>query len=323
LRTPPESFRATRDYLAICMSGSVFIFGYNAMSSIMRGLGDSKRPLLFVSVATVANVALDIVMVGPLGMGAAGAAWATVISQALSLVLSVAYLSRHGFRFSLKIDGAILKRLLGLGFPIGLQQFVVQASFVFLASLINGYGVAASAASGICIKVNSFAILPGLAMLSAISAMTGQNVGAGRYDRALQTLFAGIKIIMPVAAVIWILVNTFVSGIIGIFSRDPEVHAYGVVYMRFLSVDAVLATGLFCLSGLLSGAGKTRFTLFSSILSSIIIRVPLAYLFSMVLGMGFPGIGLAIALAPLGSLVLASAYVASGRWKRSRAAAVA
>jgi putative MATE family efflux protein len=317
LRTPPESYHQARDYLAICMTGSVFILGYNALSSVMRGLGDSKRPFLFIAVATVANVILDVVMVGPLRMGAAGAAWATVASQALSLVLSIAYLMRRGFHFSLRIDRGALKRLLAIGLPMGIQQFVVQVSFVFLGWLINGFGVAASAASGICSKVNSFAILPGLAMLSAVSAMAGQNVGAGRYDRALHTSFAALKVIMPVAVVIFAVVNLFTGGIIRIFSRDPAVIADGLVYMRYLTFDALFATALFCLAGLFNGAGRTTFTLFNSILSSIVIRVPLAWLFAETLGMGLAGVGLASAVAPLGALAAAILYLASGRWKKS------
>lgn len=317
LRAPAESFGQARDYLAICMAGSVFILGYNALSSIMRGLGDSKRPFLFISVATVANVILDIVMVGPLRMGAAGAAWATVASQALSLVLSVAYLARRGFRFSLRIERETLKRLLGIGLPMGIQQFIVQVSFVFLGWLINGFGVAASAASGICSKVNSFAILPGLAMLSAVSAMAGQNVGAGRYDRALHTLFAALKVILPIAALILVAINLFTDGILRIFTRDPAVISAGLAYMRYLTVDALFASALFCFSGLFNGAGRTTFTLLNSILSSIVIRVPLAWIFAETLGMGLPGVGLASAIAPLGALAVAILYLASGRWKRS------
>jgi putative MATE family efflux protein len=317
LDAPAESFNQARDYLRICMGGSVFIFGYNAMSSIMRGLGDSKRPLYFVAIATATNVVLDIVMVGPLHMGVAGAAWATVASQALSLILSVAYLARRGFDFGFKVYGDTLKRLLKVGFPIGLQQLVVQISFVFLLALVNGYGVAASAASGICVKVNSFAILPGLAMLSAVSAMAGQNIGAQRFDRALQTMLAGLKVILPTGLAIFAIVNIFTPAIIGVFSRDPEVVRLGVIYMRFLSVDALLATGIFCFTGLLIGAGKTNITLFNSFLSSILVRVPLAYIFARVLGMGLRGVGLAAAIAPLGALTVAVAYVASGRWKRS------
>lgn len=317
LRAPAESFASARDYLSICMSGSLFIFGYNAMSSIMRALGDSKRPLLFVSIATAANVVLDLALVGALRMGAPGAAWATVISQALSLALSIAYLARRGFRFGLAIDRSILKRLLRIGFPMGLQQLIVQLSFVFLAWIINGYGVAASAATGICVKVNSFAILPGLAMLSAVSAMAGQNIGAGRYDRALKTLFAALRVILPLGAAIFAAVNVFTRQIIGLFSREPAVLEYGVLYMRYLSVDALAVTGLFCISGLLVGAGRTRFTLFSSLLSSILLRVPMAWIFASVLGMGLSGVGLAAALAPFGSLALAIGYLLSGRWKRS------
>jgi len=147
--------------------------------------------------------------------------------------------------------------------------------------------------------------------------MAGQNVGAGRYDRALKTAFAALKIIMPIAALIFVVVNVFTGAIIGIFSRDPAVLADGMLYMRYLTFDALFATILFCLAGLFNGAGRTTFTLFSSVLSSIAIRVPLAWVFSETLGMGLAGVGLASALAPLGALAVAIAYLASGRWKKS------
>jgi putative MATE family efflux protein len=317
LSAPPESFVQARDYLRICMSGSVFIFGYNALSAIMRGLGDSKRPLIFVAVAAAVNVALDLFMVGILRMGAAGAAWATVASQALSLVLSIVYLARRGFALGIRINGATLKRLTGIGLPMAAQQFVVQFSFIFLLALINSFGVAASAATGICIKVNSFAILPGLAMLSAVSAMAGQNIGALRYDRALGAMGAALRIIVPVAAAICIAVNLFTRDIIGVFSRDADVIAIGSIYLRFISVDALIASVVFCLLGLLLGAGRTNVTLLNSFLSSIVLRVPLAYVLAKVLGMGIIGLGSAVILGTLGSLAFLSAYVASGKWKRS------
>jgi putative MATE family efflux protein len=314
---PPESYSQARDYLAICMGGSAFIFGYNALSSIMRGLGDSKRPFLFVGIATGTNVVLDLLAVGALRLGAAGAAWATVISQAFSLILSAVYLGRRGFRFSLRIHGPTLKRLLGLGLPMGLQQLIVQVSFVFLSYLVNGYGVSASAAAGICAKVNSFAILPGLAMSAAISAMAGQNIGAQRFDRAMQTLLTGLKVILPLDLAIFIAVNIFTAGIIGAFSVDPGVIGLGVIYMRYVSVDALIVMPLFCLSGLLIGAGRTGITLFTSFFSSILLRMPLAWLFSRSLGLGFQGVGLGTALAPAGALAFSIIYLATGRWKRS------
>jgi putative MATE family efflux protein len=317
LSTPPESFSQARDYLRICMSGSVFIFGYNALSAIMRGLGDSKRPLIFVAVAAAVNVVLDLFMVGFLRMGAAGAAWATVASQALSLILSIVYLARRGFALGLKIHGPTLKRLTGIGLPMAAQQFVVQFSFVFLLALINSFGVSASAATGICLKVNSFAILPGLAMLAAVSAMAGQNIGAGRYDRALAAMWAALKIIVPVAAVICAFLNFFTRDIIGVFSRDADVIAIGSVYLRFISGDALLASIVFCLLGLLLGAGRTNVTLLNSVISSIVLRVPLAYLLAKTFRLGIGGVGLAIILATLGSLAFLSTYVASGKWKRS------
>ncbi len=320
LRTPAESAAQARDYLRICMTGSVFIFGYNALSAIMRGLGDSKRPFAFIAIATATNVVLDLFMVGVLRMGAAGAAWATVASQALSLVLAVAYLARKGFPFSLRIDRRILGRLVGIGLPMALQQLIIHVSFIFLTFLINRYGVRASAAAGVCAKVNSFAILPGIAMLGAVSSMAGQNIGAGRHDRALGTMFAGLRIIVPAALAVFAVVNLFPRSIIGLFSDDPEVTSIGVEYLRFLSADALIASIVFCFSGLLVGAGKTNVTFANSFVSSILLRMPLAWLFSRALGLGMRGIGLAVAVATAISLAILASYVASGRWKRPIAA---
>jgi Na+-driven multidrug efflux pump len=174
--------------------------------------------------------------------------------------------------------------------------------------------VAASAAAGICSKVNSFAILPGVAMLSAISSMAGQNIGAGRYDRALATEREGLKLILPVAAVIFTCVNLFTRPILSAFSSDPEVLAIGERYLRFLSVDALIVTNVFCVNGLITGAGKTFVTLINTCVSSIVLRIPLAYVLAK--GMGMKGVGIAVAASPLGSLLCGVYYVRSGRWKK-------
>ena len=190
LNTPEGSFKDALDYLNICMIGTILIVGYNAVSAVLRALGDSKRPLWFVTIAAITNIVLDIILVGFCDMRAAGAALATVIAQALSFILSVIYLKTNNFIFdfklkSFRIHKDKLKRLVKVGLPTMAQQTLVSFSFLTLTSLSNAVAsVAGGTAIGIGSKVNSFAILPGIAMSSSIASMSGQNIGAGDYNRA-------------------------------------------------------------------------------------------------------------------------------------------
>ena len=200
LNAPKESFAEARKYLDICMAGNVFIFGYNSVSAVLRGMGNSRHPLIFVAIATVTNVILDLIFVGVFGMGAAGAAWATIMAQALSFILSVIYLRRNNFLFdfrqrSFRIDREIALLLLKVGLPTSLQGTLVSSSFMFLTRLANDIaGIAGSTALSIAGKVNSVAILPSLAMQASVSSMAGQNLGAKKPKRAIKTMFVAIGI---------------------------------------------------------------------------------------------------------------------------------
>ena len=202
INTPKESFSEARIYFFISMLGTIFIFGYNALSAVMRGLGDSRNPLIFVAVACVANIILDLLFVAQFKMGAAGAALATVISQAISMILCILYLKKNDFifDFSLKsFKGATkkqLKLILKIGIPTSVQNVATSTSFLFLTALVNSLGVMASAAVGAVGKLNGFAILPGVAMSTSVSAMGAQNIGAKKYDRAAKTMLCGMTIAM-------------------------------------------------------------------------------------------------------------------------------
>ena len=324
LDTPPEAFAHAKEYLIICLSGTLFIFGYNAISSIQRGLGDSIRPLIFVGVACLVNVGLDLWLVKGLGMGAAGAAWATVIAQAISLILAALYLGRNKFIFdfkprSFRIQKEKMKLMVKLGIPSSVQSIIVNVSFLVMTRLVNGIGgYTASAAVGIVGKFNSFAILPAVAMSSAVSAFAAQNIGAGLHDRAKKSLTVGIIIAMTISAAVFAAVQLFPEPIIGIFSPDKELNLAGVEYMRTFSFDYLLVPIQFCLNGLIMGAGHTRFTLLSSALSSLLLRIPVAILFGSALGWGLMGVGLAAPAATLASVILTAWFVFTGRWMRDR-----
>ena len=324
LDTPPEAFEHAKTYLMICLAGTLFIFGYNAVSSIQRGLGDSVRPLIFVGIACLVNVVLDLWLVKGLGMGAAGAAWATVAAQAISLILAALYLARNKFIFDFKLRSFRINRekmglMVRLGIPSSVQSIIVNISFLVMTALVNGIGGAtASAAVGVVGKFNSFAILPAVAMSSSVSAFAAQNIGAGLYDRAKKSVTVGLGLAMAVSVAVFAAVQLFPGEIIGVFSPNEDVIKSGVEYMRTFSFDYLLVPIQFCFNGLIMGAGHTRFTLISSALSSLLLRIPVAILFGSALSWGLIGVGLAGPAASLAGVLLSCWFVFTGRWKKDQ-----
>ena len=323
IQTPEESFKEALDYVRICSYGIIFTFLYNAISGVMRGLGDSKRPLVFVAIACTVNIALDFLLVGYFKMSAAGAAWATIISQAISVIISVIYLKKNNFMFdfklkSFKLHKVTLFRILKIGFPSAIQNIVTSLSFIVITALVNSYGVNASAAAGIVGKFNSMAILPVIAMSMSVASMAGQNIGAKLYDRALDTMKTSIKISYIFGGVIFLFVQIFPEAVITIFDSTPEVVEYGVQYVRAFSFDYIIVPIVFSVNGLLNGAGHTTFSLFNGMLSSLLLRAPIAILLGKVLGLGMIGIGLGGPIASFGAAIVGLIYIKSEKWKISR-----
>ena len=305
LKTPDNAFEEAVRYLTICMLGTVFMFLYNAISAILRGMGDSKRPLYFVAIAAAVNVVGDIVLVGPLKMGAAGAAVATISSQGISVILSLIYLFSSGFFSGYKIKDFRIDRqkalsIIKIGLPSSVQQVIVSFSFLTLTALVNSLpnAAVASACQGIVGKINSFAILPGLAMSSAISSMAGQNIGAGEFKRAKKTMTTGLAIAMGISVLVFVIT--------------------GITFLRLAAVDYLIVTPVFCMNGLAIGAGYTNIALLNAVFSSIVIRVPLAYLLVRVLDLGFNGIGIAMGFASVASIVVGFIFIQSGKWKKAK-----
>lgn len=333
LNTPDISFSDALDYLNICMAGTVFIVGYNAVSAVLRALGDSKRPLWFVIIAAVINIVLDLLLVGVFNMRAAGAALATVIAQAVSFILSVIYLKMNNFIFdfklrSFKIHADKLKKLVKVGLPTMAQQTLVSFSFLALTSLANAVGgIAGGTAIGIGGKVNGFAILPGIAMSSSIASMSGQNIGAGDYKRAKKTLWVGMGITVVIAAAVFALMQIFPElivdafiGTAGDYTEQQMIDIVGtsVMYLRLLCFDSLIVSVGFCFNGLINGSGKTVITMISSFVSSIGIRVPLAYILALGCNLGMLGIGIAAAVSPISTVLIGSIYYKSGIWAKKR-----
>lgn len=325
LNTPPESFAEAKAYTNICLLGNIFVFGYNAISAVQRALGDSKRPLIFVGVACVINIGLDLLLVAVFKMGAAGAAWATIASQGVSLLLAAWYLGRNRFIFdfklsSFRIDAEKMRALFKVGLPSSAQSIVVNLSFLLMTGLVNGFGVDASAAVGIAGKFNSFAILPAVAMSQSVSAMAAQNVGANLHDRARKVLYHGILIALALGASVFALVQLFPEAIMRIFIDDADtdnlaVITMGVSYMRTFSFDYLMVPIAFCLNGLLTGAGHTQMSMLSAMLSSLLLRMPMAWLLSRTT-LGLAGVGAAAPIASAASIVVVGWYFITGRWMR-------
>lgn len=322
INTPKESFAEAESYLFYTALGTLFIFGYNALSAVMRGMGDSKNPLIFVAIACVVNVGLDLLLIGVFKMSADGAALATVVSQAVSMILCIIHLKRNDFIFdfglkSFGFDKIQLKKLIRVGIPSSVQNTVAGVSFLFLTAIVNTIGVTASAAVGAVGKFNSFGILPAIAMSAAISAMCAQNIGAGKIDRAVKTMKTGALLSFAMSVVVFAVSMLFPEQIIRIFADDPALVEVGVPYFRVFAFDYIIVSWMFALNGLFIGAGHTTFSLINSMCSSILVRIPAAYILGMVLDFGLKGVG---AAAPLASLISAFGgllFYVSGRWKKS------
>lgn len=319
LNTPPEAFEQTRAYFSICMSGSVFIFGYNAVSSILRGLGDSKTPMYFGTASCVLNILLDVLFVGPMNMGVKGAALATVISQAAALAGCVIYLKGQNFPFDFKLSGFRIYpkkaiTIFRLGLPGAIQNAIVSGGFLLVSSITNSLGVNAASGVAVAAKVNNFAQMPAGALGMAVSSMIGQNVGAGKFDRARKTLKSGILLGLAAGAVMFVAVQLFPAQIMRLLVGDGEVIAAALPYLRVTAFDYLLVAVCFPLNGLCNGSGHTLFTMIPSVFSSIIARVPVAYFCAKVLDMGLAGVGISTPTGTISAIIICTIYYFSNKW---------
>ncbi len=322
IQTPADSFAAAKEYLDVTVLGTVFIFGYNALSAVMRGMGDSKTPMIFVCVACVVNIFADLFFVGVLKMGAKGAAIATVMSQALSMILCVIYLKKNNFIFdfslkSFKFYKSKFNMIMKVGIPTAVQNVITNISFLVITTLVNSIGVMASAAVGVVGKFNGFAIMPVVAISSSISAMIAQNSGANKPDRVKKTLLYGFTIAFCITLPVFIIVKLFPGQIIEIFDKTPQMVEAGKVYLSVFAFDYLLVPFSFCFTGLMTGAGHTKFALLCSVASALLFRIPVSILFGMVLNMGLGGIALAVPVSSFGGALIGLGYFLSGKWKKS------
>jgi len=321
IQTPPESFAESNRFLSVTLTGIIFIFGYNALAAILRGMGNSKQPLYFVAIGCLTNVILDLILVAIFKLGAFGAALATVTSQALSVVLCIRYMVRNNFQFdfklrSFRIYGEQLRLIFRIGLPTCIQNSVTSISFTFITAIVNIVGgVTASAAVGAVGKFNSFALMPTQAMSASISAMSAQNFGAGRVGRAVRATAIGTIFSVCVTYAFFALVMIFPVSVLRIFGSDLRMIQDGVTYIHSSAFDLLLVPFVFCINGFLIGGGHTFFTLATGMLSAVLLRVPVCYFLGINLGWGLRGVGFGVPAASAGVLLIIIAYLLTGKWK--------
>lgn len=284
LDTPKESFGQTMRYVTTCSMGIFFICGYNAISAILRGYGDSARPMHFVAVACVLNIVLDFLFVGGCGWDVNGTALATVISQAVSMVIAVVYLKKKNFIFDFRLKsfrpvGKIAKQLAVVGIPISFQELMVRISFLYLMAVMNRCGVYAAAVVGISSKFDIFAMLSATSMANALTAITAQNIGAGKPERARKSLWYGLGAALAVSFVFWFWAQWNPDSMIHVFSRDENIIAAGIPFFKSCSYDYIMVTVVFCLNGYLNGCQKTVWTMISCSAGALLLRIPMVYFF--------------------------------------------
>lgn len=325
MNVPIESLKDARDYMLVILCGTIFVFGYNATCSILRGIGDSIRPLIFVGIATVINVILDCIFVGLLNMGTVGAAYATVISQGMSFVISVAYLKRQNFLFDFKVRSfavhpPIAKSVLKISLPTAIQMAVVNLSYLIIAAMLNMYGVTIAAASGIGLKINTFAGMPCWAIGSAMTAMVGQNMGAGQIDRTKKIGTTGLKINLLVTLISVVFVQLFAGRLVMLFdTSDPAVISAGIEYLRICCFwNSLIYAIMYSFDSFAVGVGAALLAMVDALLDSFFIRLPLCSALSSFTMLGFKGVYWGQALSPIIPALIGSAYYLFGNWKTKK-----
>ena len=284
--TPAEALNGMEHYLTICFIGIPFIIAYNIIASIFRGLGDSKSPMYFVVVACVVNILLDYFFIGILELGAMGAALGTTLSQAASVLFALCYIRRHKgvldiSRSDLRPQRDVIKLILKIGLPIAMQDGFIQISFLAITVIANGRGLDDAAAVGIVEKFIGLVFIVPSAMLSTVSAISAQNIGANKMPRAKQTLRTAMLITSVYGLVVSITLQFIPQVAVGLFTSDSQVLAQGSDYLRGYVWDCIFASIHFCFSGFFTACGYALISFLHNSLSIVCARVPLAWLSSM------------------------------------------
>lgn len=322
MNTPAEAWQYTLDYVAVCIVGLIFIYGYNLVSSILRGMGDSRHPFVFIAVATVINIVLDLLFVAVFQWAAFGAALATVIGQGVSFIMAIVFLYRNRERFgfdfarsSFGIHREVFVPMVKLGIPMVLQSAAVQFSRLFISANINSYGVMAAAVTGIGNKLDTAVNVFTGSMSTAGGSMIGQNIGAEKYDRVSKVIGCAFLIDLVVVAIMIGAVVLFPGAVFGLFTDEAATIEAAMVYIPVAVLcfaSCVFRSPMFAL---ISGSGYARLNLAVGLLDGVLARVGLSVLLGEVFGLGIYGYWYGGALAGYVPFFIGGAYYLSGKWR--------
>lgn len=312
MQAPEEAIDLTVTYVRICGGGLIFIIAYNLISSIFRGLGNSKLPLIFVAIACVVNIFGDLFFVAVLRMNVAGAAIATVLAQAVSVVLSLVIIRRQELPFvmtrkDIRFNSEI-RKFVKLGAPIAFQEVLTNLSFLALCAFINRLGLDASSGYGVANKITSFIMLVPGALMQSMSAFVAQNVGAGKEARARKSMYTGIAIGATIGIPIAIFAYLRGDTMSRIFSSDPAVIARSAEYLKGFAIESVVTAFLFSFMGYFNGQGQTMWVMLQGLAQSFLVRLPMSYIMSIQPDASLTNIGLAAPSATIFGILLNAGY---------------
>ena len=323
LNTPDSIWEYTRQYVITCIYGTVFIYGYNLVSAILRGMGDSKHPFLFIAIASVLNVILDLLFVGPMGMGPQGAALATVIGQAVSFIFALTLLYRHReqihFDFKpshFRISRNVIKPLLSLGIPMVIQSAAITFSMLFVNSYINKYGEVYIAVTGIARKLENMISIVSQAISAAGGAMISQALGAKKTERVPKVFFHALWIVAIPSAIFALITLVKPEWLFGIFTQDPAVLQ--TVLNEYITVAMIQYLGCTLRPpsfALINGSGNSRMNLAVALMDGVACRIGLSLLLGVVLGWGISGFWYGNAISGTIPFVVGFSFLLSGRWR--------
>lgn len=325
MNIPFESWDMSMDYLVICALGLIFTAGYNMVSAVLRGMGDAKRPFLFIGIASGVNLVLDLVFTGWWGWGVAGAAWATIIGQAVSFIFSIFFLYRRreafGFDFkkesfipNWKYVGMIVKQ----GTPMAIQSGFINLSMLTVNALINDISVEASATFGVGVRIDDIVNKISQGIQYAAMPMISQNIGAGQQGRAKKIVYWAWIYSAALTVFFLVLYVCFGKQLFMVFSDDPAVHEMSTTFISailwmFPAFAVMRGSGAF-----IQGLGHAKLSMVLAILDGVVLRIGLSWLFGIALGWGFYGFVLGYGLAPYGYAIPSLIYFLSGIWKKRR-----
>ncbi len=313
MNAPPEAIQKTISYITICSSGIIFIAAYNVISSIFRGLGNSKLPLLFVGIASIVNIVGDILLVGVFGMDVSGTAIATISAQAVSVIISLIIMLKRGFPFpfskeNLSFKSKVIKDTLKLGMPIALQDMVNEASYLVLIGIVNSLGLIASAGVGVAERIAMFMLLIPTTYMSSISAFVAQNIGARQFDRAKKSMWVGMSTAAIFGGIMFYLSFFHGNALSSIFTSDNAVIAASSNFLRATAIECIILAIAYCFTGYFNGLGDTNFVMLQGLGSIFLVRIPYLYVISQQINPSLFSIGLSAAASAAFTLIVCLIY---------------